>query len=136
MKGETVINKRIYHIGTIQYFTYTEPKFLKRNEKTEQHYLIRNVKPIYAESKDVAIEKYKKLFYIEYQSIHGWGDWYEWSNGVSIEMYDKAVEIVGLIIMSVETTENFTYGYYRENMNAEDFKEWWFDNGRCNQIPE
>ena len=48
--------KEIYEIGTVQYFTYTSFSFSK---KAEEHWVIRNVKYIYANNEDEAKEKYK-----------------------------------------------------------------------------
>ena len=131
--------KQLYEIGTAQYFTYTTPAFLKKNEKVEEHWVIRNVKYIYANNEEEAKEKYKNWFFKEYKTImQGWGNWYTQSKGVDLlTMRDSQIDITETKIISIDNKYlDVNYETLKENMQAENFKEWWFDNGRCNQIPE
>ena len=131
--------KQIFEIGTAQYFTYTIPAFFKKNIKTENHWVIRNVKYIYANSEEEAKEKYKNWFFQEYKKIfQGWGNWYLTSDGVDLwSMDDNHVNIIETKIVAIDNKYlNVKYENLKENMQVEDFKEWWFDNGRCNRIPE
>lgn len=130
--------KQIFEIGTAQYFTYTIPAFFKKNIKTENHWVIRNVKYIYANSEEEAKEKYKNWFFQEYEKIfQGWGNWYLTSDGVDLwSMDDNHVDITETKIVAIDNKYlNIKYETLKENMQVEDFKEWWFDNGRCNQLP-
>ena len=129
--------KQIYEVGTAQYFTYTTLLFFKK--KVEEHWVIRNVKYIYANNEEEAKEKYKQWFFREYKGIiQGWGDWYLTSNGVDLyTMSDKNINITKTKIIAIDNKYlNVKYEELKENMQAEDFKEWWFDNGRYNRIPE
>lgn len=130
--------KRIYEVGTIQYFTYTIPAFFKRNRRVEDHWVIRNVKCIYADNEEEARKKYKKWFYKEYNKVtYGWRDWYLESPDTDIDMEEKWIDITSTEIIILDNqyfSRNFDV--LKENMQAEDFKEWWFDNGKCNRIPE
>ena len=130
--------KQIYEIGTVQYFTYTYPALFKRNRKAEKHWVIRNVKYIYANNEEEAKEKYKHWFFSEYKSIiQGWGNWYLKSDGVNVLMHEDWIDITETKIISIDNKYlNVKYEELKENMQVEDFKEWWFDNGRCNRIPE
>ena len=131
------ILKQIYEVGTAQYFTYTTFLFFKK--KVEEHWVIRNVKYIYANNEEEAKEKYKQWFFREYKGIiQGWGDWYLTSNGVDLyTMSDKNISITKTKIIAIDNKYlNVKYEALKENMQAEDFKEWWFDNGRYNRIPE
>ena len=127
--------KQIYEVGTAQYFTYTTLLFFKK--KVEEHWVIRNVKYIYANNEEEAKEKYKQWFFREYKGIiQGWGDWYLTSNGVDLyTMSDKNINITKTKIIAIDNKYlNVKYEALKENMQAEDFKEWWFDNGRYNRI--
>lgn len=130
--------KRIYEVGTIQYFTYTIPALFKRNRIVEDHWVIRNVKCIYADNEEEAREKYKKWFYKEHSKVtYGWRDWYLESPDTDIDMEEEWIDITSTEIIVLDNqcfSRNFDV--LKENMQAEDFKEWWFDNGRCNRIPE
>lgn len=130
--------KQIYEIGTAQYFTYTIPAFFKKNIKVREHWVIRNVKYIYANNEEEAKVKYKNWFFEEYTKItHGWGNWYLESDGVDIMMNEKWIDITSTEIVVIDNKYlNINYEKIKKNMQAEDFKEWWFDNGKCNQIPE
>lgn len=128
--------KQIYEIGTAQYFTYTIPMLFKK--KVEEHWVIRNVKYIYANNEEEAKEKYKNWFFSEYEKItHGWSNWYLESDGVDIMMRERWIDITETKIIAIDTKYlNVDFETLKEDMHAEDFKEWWFDNGRCNCIPE
>lgn len=130
--------KQIFKIGTIQYFTYTVPAFFKKNFKITKHWVIRNVKYIYANNEEEAKEKYKDWFFIEYTKItHGWGSWDSESDGVDIFMNECWIDIKSTEIVAIDNKYlGINYEKLKNNMQAENFKEWWFDNGRCNQIPE
>lgn len=131
--------KQIYEIGTAQYFTHTIPTFFKKNRKAEEHWVIRNVKYIYANSEEEAKEKYGRWFFIEYATIiGGWGNWYTTSDGVNIfSMSDRNIEITETKIVVLDNKYlNVKYETLKENMQVEDFKEWWFDNERYSCIPE
>lgn len=130
--------KQLYEIGTAQYFTYTIPAFFKKNIKVEEHWVIRNVKYIYANNEEEAKEKYKNWFFREYKEItQGWGNWYLESDGVNVLMHEDWIDITETKIISIDNKYlNVKYEELKENMQVEDFKEWWFDNGRCNRIPE
>ena len=129
--------KQIFEIGTVQYFTYTTLSFFKK--KVKEHWVIRNVKYIYANNEEEAKEKYMNWFFQEYKEIiHGWGNWYSTSEGVDLwTMRDGNIDITKTKIIALDSKSlNVKYEILKENMQVEDFKEWWFDNGRCNRIPE
>ena len=131
--------KQLYEIGTAQYFTYTYLALFKKNRKVEEHWVIRNVKYIYANNEEEAKEKYKRWFFQEYKEIiHGWGNWYLTYDGVDLwTMCDSQIDITETKIVAIDNKYlNVKYETLKENMQVEDFKEWWFDNGRCNRIPE
>ena len=131
--------KQIFEIGTAQYFTHTIPALFKKNIKVEEHWVIRNVKYIYANNEEEAKEKYNNWFFKEYKAItHGWGDWYLTSNGVDpFYMHESNIEITETKIVAIDNKQlNVNFDKLKEDMQVEDFKEWWFDNGRCGQIPE
>jgi len=121
--------KKVFKIGTIQYFTYNIPRSFFSKDKSEEHWIIRNVKPIYAQSKEDAIKKYHKCFYREFNQItYGWGNWFLTSDdSVGIEMYEDWIEITKTVIESIETDGVYTFVDYKKEMLADDFKEWWFD---------
>ena len=51
-------------------------------------------------------------------------------------MDDNHVDITETKIVAIDNKYlNIKYETLKENMHVEDFKEWWFDNGRCNQLP-
>ena len=133
--------KQIYKIGTVQYFTYTIPpvfRFSKKPPEITKHWVIRNAKYIYANNEEEAKEKYKNWFFKEYTEItHGWGNWYSESNGTYITMEEDWIDITSTEIIIIDDKNiNVNYEKLKENMQADNFKEWWFDNGRCNQLPE
>ena len=127
--------KHIFEIGTAQYFTYTIPMLFKK--KVEEYWVIRNVKYIYANNEEEAKEKYKHWFFREFKEItQGWGNWYLESDGVDIMMHESWIDITETKIVALDNRYlNVNFKELKKNMQVEDFKEWWFDNGRCNQIP-
>lgn len=128
--------KQVFKVGTIQYFTYTIPAFFRKNVKVSNYWVIRNVKYIYSETEEEAKEKYKDWFFKEYNKIISGGGWYLESDGVPIDMYEEWADIISTeIIVLDDKYDNSNYETYKSNMQANDFKEWWFDNGRCNYIP-
>ena len=129
--------KRIFKIGTVQYFTYTIPKFMRKNIKKEC-WVVRNVRYIYANNEEEAKEKYKNWFFKEYEQItYGWGNWYLTSDDVDIfSMRESSINITFTEIVSVNDNINVNYNELKKDMQAEDFKEWWFDNKKSNYIPK
>ena len=122
--------KKIYKIGTKQNFTYATIKFFKKVIKTEEHWIVRNVKYIYADNKEEAKEKYEKWFFYEPKEIiSGWANWYWKSEGASVMMNENRINITSTKIVSIDAEEdiNASFDILRENMQAENFKEWWFD---------
>lgn len=120
--------KRIYKIGTRQDFTYATIKFFKLNIKTEDHWIVRNVKYIFASNPEEAREKYEKWFYWDYKKITmGWGDWDARSNGVSVMMNENRINITSNTIVLIDECEDIDVNIetLKENMQAENFKEWW-----------
>ena len=129
--------KKIYKIGTEQDFTYTIPAFFKKNVKVENHWVVRNVKYIYAENQDEAVEKYKNWFFKQHKGItYGWSDWYSRSKGANVMMDEKLIDIISTQIVVSDDNIDINYTELKENMQAEDFREWWFDDGSHNWIPE
>lgn len=130
--------KQIYKIGTLQYFTYTIPSFFKKNRKVQEYWVVRNVWFIYANSEDEAKEKYKDtVFYTPKEITLWWGDWYGTSDGVNIHMKENWIDITSTDVLVINyDNRDVKYDKLKEHMLAEDFRDWWFDNGRCNQIPE
>lgn len=128
--------KQIFEVGTVQYFTYTIPMLFKK--KVENHWVFRNVKYIYADNEEEAKKKYKEWFYRGYtEIIKGWSNWHLWSDGVGVMMHENLIDITETKIITFDSRYiNINFKELQENMQAEDFKEWWFDNGRCNRIPE
>lgn len=124
--------KKIFEIGTAQYFTYTIPAFLKKNIIVEEHWVIRNVKYVYANSEQEAKDKYKHWFFKEYKEItSGWRNWYSESNGVDVLMQESWIDITSTKIIAIDNKYlNVNLEDLKKNMQAEDFKEWWFDNKR------
>lgn len=121
--------KRIYKIGTKQNFTYTTCKFFKKKIKTEECWIIRNVKYIYADNQEDAREKYIKWFFKEYESVSGWRDWYLESNNVDILSMDlnrTSITSTVPILIDDEKDIDVDYKKLKENMQAENFREWWF----------
>lgn len=122
--------KKIYKIGTKQDFTYATIKFFKKVIKTEEHWIVRNVKYIYADNKEEAKEKYEKWFFYEPKEIiSGWGNWYWKSEGASVMMNENRINITStkIVVVNAEEDVNVSFDILRENMQAENFKEWWFD---------
>lgn len=122
--------KKIYKIGTKQDFTYATIKLFKKVIKTEEHWIVRNVKYIYADNKEEAKEKYEKWFFYEPKKIiSGWGDWYWQSEDASVVMNENRINITSTKIVTIDVEEdiNASFDILRENMQAENFKEWWFD---------
>ena len=97
------------------------------------------MKYIYANNEEEAKEKYKNWFFKEYKKItHGWRDWYSESDDFDVDIFmnESQTDIISTEIMILDNkNDNLNYEIYKENMQAGDFKEWWFDNGRCNYIP-
>ena len=128
--------KKIFEIGTTQYFIYKTPFFLFFNEKAKnrimekEHWVIRNVKYIYANTEEEAKEKYRKWFFKEYKKItRECLDWFLWSDGVDIMMNESLIDITFTDIVSIDNEYlNVNYEKLKDNMQAENFKEWWFDN--------
>lgn len=121
--------KKIYKIGTKQEFIYTTLKFFGKKIKTEECWIIRNVKYIYADNKEDAKEKYMKWFFKEYESIRGWRDWYLESDNVDILNMDvNRVNITSTVPVLIDDDKDIDINYkdLKENMQAENFKEWWF----------
>ena len=120
--------KKIYKIGTKQEFTYTTLKFFKKKIKTEECWIIRNVKYIYADNQEDAKEKYMKWFFKEYKSIKGWGSWYLESDNVDIWMDENRANITSTVLVLIDNDKNIDASYedLKENMQVENFKEWWF----------
>lgn len=127
--------KQIYKIGTKQDFTYTIPAFLKKNIKVEEHWVIRNVKYIYASSEEEAKEKYTDYYFVEYENItNGWGDWYLASEGANLLMHEELIDITKTTIIIIQNGAlDVNYMTLKNEMPAEDFKEWWF-HGRMAAI--
>lgn len=121
--------KKIYTIGTKQNFTYSIFNFFGKNIKTEEHWVVRNVKYIYANNEKEAKEKYEKWFFREYEAITiGWGNWYCDSGDVSLMMNEKCINITSTKIVYFDEDINANIETLKEHMQAENFKEWWFDN--------
>ena len=122
--------KQVFEVGTAQYFTYSFPSLFKRNRKITENWVIRNVKYIYAGNEEGAKEKYKNWFFKEYKQItHGWGNWYLTSDKVDMLMSESLINITSTEIVVLDNKYiNASYEDYRKNMQADDFKEWWFDN--------
>ena len=119
--------KKIYTIGTKQEFTYVPLRLFKKNIVTEEHWLIRNVKYIYAENELEAKEKYKNWFFKKHEAItHGWGNWYSYSAGVDIMMEESYIDIVSTTLVLIDKDININYETLRTDMQAENFREWWF----------
>lgn len=121
--------KKIYKIGTKQEFIYTTLKFFGKKIKTEECWIIRNVKYIYADNKEDAKEKYMKWFFKEYESIRGWRDWYLESDNVDILSMDvNRANITSTVTVLIDDDKDIDINYkdLKENMQAENFKEWWF----------
>lgn len=119
--------KKIYQIGTKQEFTYTSA-FLFFKGKTEEYWVIRNVKYIYAEDELEAKSLYKNWFFYEYKTIvRGWGNWHLCSDGVSVQMNEGCIDITSTEIVSL-IDENIVVNLeeLKKDMHAENFKEWWF----------
>lgn len=122
--------KKIYKIGTKQDFTYAIIKFFKKVIKTEEHWVVRNVKYIYANDKEEAREKYERWFFREHKAItKGWGDWYLESDGASVMMNESCINITSTKIVLIDEDKdiNINLETLKEHMQAENFKEWWFD---------
>lgn len=119
--------KKIYKIGTKQNFTYTTFKFFKKIK--EECWIIRNVKYIYSDNQEDAKEKYMKWFFKEYESIKGWRDWYLESDNVDIlDMDINRTNITSTIPVLIDDDKDIDVNYekLKENMQVENFKEWWF----------
>jgi len=125
--------KKIFKVGTTQHFTYTIPILLKGN-KIEKHWVIRNVKYIYSNNEE-AKENYKNWFFEEYKEItKNWQNWYLCSND-DVDPYDmneKLINIMFTEITIIDDKVKMNCKELIEKMQAENFKEWWFDNGECN----
>lgn len=125
--------KKIYRIGTKQDFTYKNSKLHKLifEFKDGDYYVVRNVKYIYANNREEAKEKYEKWFFRkdEYITV-GWGDWYMWSDGADCMMSEKCINITSTKIVSINEDEdvNVNIETLKKSMQAENFKEWWFDD--------
>ena len=123
--------KKIYKVGTyleleVKYFGGLFGTILKKSEKG---WLIRNIKYIYAESIEEALNKYDRLFGEQYESITGWGNWYEHSDNIDIWCHDKTTKIIDQYFTIVE--ENYepkNIQSLKENMSAYDFRDWWHDS--------
>lgn len=125
--------KKIYKIGTKQEFIYAPYKLFGKKINPEKHWVIRNVKYIYANNKEEAKAKYEKGFFIEYPSImNRWGNWYLESKGISIFMREKHIDITSTKIVLIDEDKDIDVNLKTlvENMLAEDFKEW-FNDGCC-----
>lgn len=124
--------KKIYKIGTKQDFTYTILSLFKKKVKTEEHWVVRNVKYIYASDIEEARDKYERWFFKEYEAItRGWGNWYCQTDGVSAVMMDeKHIDITSTKIVYIDENKDIDVNLetLKEHMQAENFKEWWFDN--------
>lgn len=124
--------KKIYKVGTyleleVKYFGGLLGNVLK---KTEEGWLIRNSKYIYAESVEEALNKYDRLFGEQYESIKGWGDWYNHSNNIDIWCHDKTIKITDQYFTIIEEDyEPKNIQSLKENMSAYDFRNWWHDAG-------
>lgn len=128
--------KKIYTIGTKQSFTYAVLKFFNKIIKTEEHWVVRNVKYIYANNEEEAVEKYKKwFFYMPKRITHGWGDWYMESEGANVMMNENRVNITSTQIVFIdEENIDINFETLRKHMQAENFKEWWFDWQDCHTM--
>lgn len=101
----------------------------------EEHWVIRNVKYIYANNEEEAKEKYKRWFFKEYKEIvRDCGNWFFTSDGVSLfKMNDSNIDIIETKIIAIDNKYlNVNYEDLKENMQADDFKEWGFNGGRYN----
>lgn len=118
--------KNVYIIGTVQYFTY--PSILLFKRKT--HWILRNVKPVYAYNKKEAIEKYRLHFYKKYNKIkYECRNWYSRSDdSIDITMSEIFVKIIKTDVVELDISDIYTFDDYQKNMTGNDFKEWWFDN--------
>lgn len=125
--------KQIFEIGTAQYFTYMNLSFFRNSSKSE-HWVIRNVKYIYANNEEEAKEKYRNWFFVNYKEItSGYGNWYLASDGVNIMMNEKWIDITSTKIIAVNNKFfNASLKKLQKNMQAENFKEWWFDTENHN----
>ena len=128
--------KKIYRVGTKQDFTYKPSKkfnaFIIGDFKAGEYWIVRNVKYIYANDREEAKEKYKKWFFKEQQITYGWGNWYIISDGVNSMMDERNIDITSTEIVSIREDDgiNENIETLKEHMQAENFKEWWFDD--CN----
>lgn len=122
--------KKIYRIGTKQEFTYKNHFLFKKFDKFEEHWVVRNVKYIYANNKEEAADKYEEWFFRKYKSIiSDWGNWYSCSDGVDIMMDENSIDITSTSIVAIDAEKdiNVNLETLKENMQAENFREWWFD---------
>lgn len=121
--------KKIYKIGTRQNFTYRISPFLKKPVNFEEHWVVRNVKYIYANNAEEARDMYERWFFREYQWItKGWGNWYCESVGTHFTMDEGKINITSTKIVLVDDEKDIDVNLetLKENMQAENFKEWWF----------
>ena len=122
--------KKVYKIGTKQEFTYKPFLSFKKSAKLKEHWVVRNVKYIYANNEEEASNKYEEWFFRNYPSvIEGWGNWYLWSNDVNIAMNKNRIDITSTSIVAINAEKdiNVNLETLKENMQAENFREWWFD---------
>lgn len=121
--------KKIYSVWTVQFFSYTiyQGIFRKNKEpKVKSCWVLRNRKFIYAENENAAEEKYSAWFKKTYIGVtRGWGDWDMWSDEVSYYMDDDCIKILSEGLVTLEKI-NVNIEELKKNMQAENFREWWF----------
>lgn len=128
--------KIIYEVGIQLNIKYTKliVKWISlfRKEKKEissDEWIIRNVKYIYASSSEEAISKYELMFKKIYDSLSGWGDWYDYSENIGLEsISDPRYKIINQeTIIIKEHTNPKNIEELKNNMPAYDFRDWWHD---------
>ena len=55
----------------------------------------------------------------------GWGDWDIWSDGVGYDMNEDCIEILSEELFTSEKID-VNIEELKKNMQAENFREWWF----------
>lgn len=124
------MNKKIiYIVGIKQNLEYNHMRLFKKSYIT-QEWIIRNIKYIYATSPKEAIEKYNHMFYQEYESISGWGDWYDISKNIDMWALENKnfIKTINQEVIIVE--ENYfpkNIKILKTHMSAYDFRDWWHD---------
>ena len=129
--------KQLYEVGTVQYFTYKSinRRFFKKINKTENHWVLRNVRYVYANNEDEAKDKDNKNFYKERKEvIRGWSDWKVCSNGATPLMKEDMINIIDTKVVA-SNKFNVSVNCLKDNMTASDYRDWWFDYGKDTYIP-